>query len=91
MKRFLILTFVAFAASASVALASGGGESTSPAQFCKAELKKLGASDFKALYAPNGPASSAFGKCVSKHAKTAKTNDANAAKACKAELELPVA
>lgn len=91
MKRFLTLVIVAFGATASIALASGGGEGKSPAQFCKAEQARLSAADFKSMYAPNGPAASAFGTCVSKHAQAAKTNRTNAAKACKAEQELPEA
>ncbi len=90
MKRFLTLIVVAFGVPVSVALA-GGGEGKSPAQFCKAELTKLGAADFKSMYAPNGPASSAFGKCVSKHARADNANKTNAAKACKAEQAMPEA
>lgn len=91
MKRFLILLIVAFGVTASVALAAGGETGKSPAQFCKAELTKLGAKDFKSLYAPTGSSANAFGKCVSKHAQAAKTNHTNAAKACKAEQAMPEA
>lgn len=88
MKRLVPLILAAIVVAAPSAFAADKGKS--PAQFCKAELAKLGAADFKSLYAPNGPAASAFGKCVSKHAKAAKTNQTNAAKACKAEQAMPV-
>jgi hypothetical protein len=91
MKRFVIALIVAFGLTASVALAAAGDNGKSPAQFCRAEQAKLSAADFKSLYAPNGTAASAFGKCVSKHAQAAKTNRTNAAKACKAEQAMPEA
>jgi hypothetical protein len=91
MKRFLIFLIVAFGVTASVALAADGETGKSPAQFCNAELTKLGAKDFKSLYSPTGSTANAFGKCVSKHAQAAKTNRTNAAKACTAEQAMPEA
>ncbi|HEX7255555.1 MAG TPA: hypothetical protein VF236_06465 [Gaiellaceae bacterium] len=90
MKRFLPF-LAALLVIAPAAFAQNGGEGKSPAQFCKNELATLGAANFKSLYAPNGPAASAFGKCVSKHASADAANRTNAAKACRAEMEMPEA
>ena len=83
----LVVAIVAFAAH--TALAAGNAQS--PAVACKAELKAMGAADFKSLYAPTGPAASALGKCVSKHQRSDAANKASAAKACKAEMAMPEA
>jgi hypothetical protein len=89
MKRFLVLTILAVAGTASVAFAAdGGGQALSPAQACKTELATLGLANFKALYSPGGTGANAMGKCVSKHARAAAANRTNAAKACKAEQAL---
>jgi hypothetical protein len=92
MKRLipLILTAVAVTASAAYA-AEAGGQGKSPAQFCKAELARLGEANFKSLYSPGGSGANAMGKCVSKHARAAAANRTNAAKACKAEMAMPEA
>jgi hypothetical protein len=92
MKRVipLILTAVAVTASAAYA-AEAGGQGKSPAQFCKAELARLGEANFRSLYAPGGSGANAMGKCVSKHARAAAANRTNAAKACKAEMAMPEA
>lgn len=89
MLPFLLV--VAVAVTATAAFAAEGGSGKSPAQFCKSELATLGAANFKSLYAPNSSGANAMGKCVSKHARAAKTNRTNAAKACKAEQEMPEA
>ena len=89
MKRLIPLILVVLAATASAAFAADQGKS--PAQACKSELATLGAANFKSLYAPTGSGANAMGKCVSKHARTAATNRANAAKACKAEQAMPEA
>jgi len=68
--------------------AQGGAAATTPSASCKAELQKMGAADFKSLYAPNGPAASAMGKCVSSHQKSDAANRVNAAKACQAERDM---
>ena len=89
MKRFLSLSILAaVAVTASAALAAGGGQGKSPAQFCKNELATLGAANFKSLYAPGGSGANAMGKCVSKHARAAAANRTNAAKVCKAEMAM---
>ena len=90
MKPFLAFLLVAVAATASAAFAaSPPGQAKSPGQFCQSELKRLGAADFKSLYAPGGSGANAMGKCVSKHARAAAANRTNAAKACKAEQAMP--
>jgi hypothetical protein len=91
MKTLMTLALVAFALTASTAVAAGGGQEKSPAQFCKTELATLGAANFKSLYAPTGSGANAFGKCVSKHARAAATNTTNAAKTCKSEQAMPEA
>jgi hypothetical protein len=90
MKRVLLLVAV-MAIAAPAALAAGGAQGASPAQACKTELATLGAANFKLLYAPGGSGANAMGKCVSKHARTAAANRANAAKTCKAEAAMPEA
>jgi hypothetical protein len=85
MKKILLLAALVAVVAPAAFAAEGGAAATSPAAACKAELKAMGAADFKSLYAPTGTAASAMGKCVSKHQKTAATNTANAAKACAAE------
>jgi hypothetical protein len=90
MKR-LFLIGAAMAALAPAALAAGNDQSTSPAKACKTELATIGPMAFKLLYSPGGTSANAMGKCVSKHARTAATSVANAAKACKAEQAMPEA
>ena len=80
-KLLLVLAVVAVAAPA--AFAANGGQS--PAAACKAELKAMGAADFKALYAPGSTGANAMGKCVSKHQRSDAANRSSAAKACQAE------
>lgn len=84
----LVVAIVAFAAHAALAAA---GNAQTPSAACKAELRAMGAADFKSLYAPTGPAASALGKCVSKHQRSDAANRVNAAKACKAEMAMPEA
>ena len=92
MTRVLPLLLVALAMTAPASFAAdGGGHGKSPAQACKNELSALGAANFRSLYAPGGSGANAMGKCVSKHARTAAANRANAAKACKAEQAMPEA
>jgi hypothetical protein len=91
MKLVVPFVLVAVAVAASAALAAPPGQGKSPAQFCQNELATLGAANFKSLYAPGGSGASAMGKCVSKHARAAAVNQTNAAKACKAEQDMPEA
>lgn len=91
MKRFLPFLLVAAAVIAPAAFADGVGQSTSPAQFCQNELARLGAANFRSLYAPGGSGANAMGKCVSKHARAAAANRTNAARACRAEMAMPEA
>jgi hypothetical protein len=79
-KLILLVALVAVAAPA--ALAADG---PSPAAACKTELTTLGASAFKALYAPTGTQARAMGKCVSSHQRSQAANRVSAAKACTAE------
>ena len=83
-KLLLVLAVVAVAAPA--AFGATGGQS--PAAACKAELKAMGAADFKALYAPGSTGANAMGKCVSKHQRSDAANRSSAAKACQAERDM---
>jgi hypothetical protein len=84
--KTLIAALAMLVMAVPVALAAeGGSAATSPAQACKTELKTMGATDFKALYAPGAKGTNAMGKCVSKHQRSAAANRVNAAKTCKAE------
>ena len=87
MKRLFLFVLVAGAVISPTALAAD----PNPAQVCKDELARLGAANFKSLYAPGGSGANAMGKCVSKQAKAASVHHANAAKTCKAEQALPEA
>jgi hypothetical protein len=91
MKTLVTLLVAAFALTASVAFAAGGGQAQSPAQLCKTELATMGAANFKSLYSPGGSGANAMGKCVSKHARAAAANRTNAAETCKDELAMPEA
>jgi hypothetical protein len=59
------------------------------AQQCKAQRKAMGDKAFAALYGTNGNKRNAFGKCVSKLAKTEGQNRQSAAQACRAEQSDP--
>ena len=73
--RKLMLTAVALVAlttaSAGWSAESPPAEQPSPAQLCKQQRTAMGEAAFKALYGTNANKSNAFGKCVSKQAKTA--------------------
>ena len=88
MKKMLLLAALAAFAAPMAFAAQGGAAATTPAASCKAELTKLGAADFKSLYAPNGTQGSAMGKCVSSHQKSAAANRVSAQNACAAERDL---
>ena len=88
MKKILLLAALAAFAAPMAFAAQGGAAATSPSAACKAELQKMGAADFKSLYAPNGTQGSAMGKCVSSHQKSAAANRVSAQKACAAERDM---
>ena len=90
MKNLLLL-LAAVAVLAPAALAETGNSAQTPSAVCKAELKAMGAADFRSLYAPGGNGASAHGKCVSKHQRSNAANRTNAAKACEAEEAMPEA
>jgi hypothetical protein len=69
---------------AAVAADGAPTPSTIASQICKQEKVTLGA-NFKNTYGTNANKSNAFGKCVSKNARNAQADVANAAKACDAE------
>ena len=88
MKYVVSFILIAAAVAASAALAAPGDQGKSPAQVCKSELATLGAANFKSLYSPGGSGANAMGKCVLKHARAAAANRTNAAKTCKAEMDM---
>lgn len=86
MRKFmLLLSLVALAAP----VAAFADAPPSPAQtaqaMCAADKTAMGAS-FATTYGTNASKSNAFGKCVSSHAKAAKSAVTNASKSCKAQL-----
>lgn len=87
MKRLWIVIGMAALLVPAAALAGDpAGQETSPAQWCKQELTRLGDATFKQTYGTNLPSrSNAFGKCVAKKTQEAKANHANAATQCRAE------
>ena len=88
MKKILLLAALAAFAAPMAFAAQGGAAATTPSASCKAELAKMGAADFKSLYAPNGTQGSAMGKCVSSHQKSAAANRTSSQKACAAERDM---
>jgi SOS response regulatory protein OraA/RecX len=55
------------------------------AKFCKALRADMGATTFKQTFGTNKNKSNAYGKCVSKHARTVDEVHSDAVKQCKAE------
>ena len=94
MKRAWIVC-VALAALAVPAVSSAAVSQTdfkNAAKFCKALRADMGATTFKQTYGTNKNKSNAYGKCVSKHARTVDEIDSDAVKNCRAEREAdPVA
>ena len=83
MKRFLVI--VALAAFAVPAFATNPPGTPSAEQQCRDQRTQIGAQAFKDLYGTNHNRSNAFGKCVSKTAKTLSQNAGAASAACKTE------
>ena len=83
-KIVLLFSLVALA----VPVAAFADASPTPAQtaqkMCAADKTAMGAS-FATTYGTNASKSNAFGKCVSSHAKAARSAVTNAAKSCKAQ------
>jgi hypothetical protein len=87
MRKFmLLLSLVALAAP----VAAFADAPPSPAQtaqkMCAADKTAMGAATFATTYGTNASKANAFGKCVSSHAKAAKSAVTNASKSCKAQL-----
>jgi hypothetical protein len=83
MKR--ILATLALAAFAIPALASDPPGTPSAEKQCRDQRTQIGAQAFKDLYGTNHNKSNAFGKCVSKTAKTLDQNANEAKSSCKTE------
>jgi hypothetical protein len=83
MKRLLVT--LALAAFAVPAFATSPPGTPSAEQQCRDQRTSIGAQAFKDLYGTNHNKSNAFGKCVSKTAKTLNQNANAANSACKTE------
>ena len=83
MKRLLVV--LALAAFAAPALATDTPGTPSAQQQCRDQRTQIGAQAFKDLYGTNHNKSNAFGKCVSKTAKTLDQNANEANSSCKTE------
>ena len=89
MKRAWIVC-VAVAALAVPAVSSAAVSQTdfkNAAKFCKALRADMGETTFKQTFGTNKNKSNAYGKCVSKHARTMDEAHSDAVKQCKAERE----
>jgi hypothetical protein len=82
-KTMLLIVFALSVVPA--ALAANQPSPSSPAQRCKAQRTAIGTIAFNQLYGLNANDRNAFGKCVSRLAKSDQQNTANASKACTAE------
>jgi hypothetical protein len=84
MRKFV--TAAALVALAAPAVSSAAAPSSPSAEeLCRAQRTAIGADAFKALHGTNKNKSNAFGKCVSKTAKSMAANRSNASKQCKEE------
>ena len=89
MKRAWIVC-VAIVALAVPAVSSAAVSQTdfkNAAKFCKALRADMGVTTFKQTFGTNKKKSNAYGKCVSKHARTMDEVHSDAVKQCKAERE----
>jgi ribosomal protein S25 len=89
MKRAWIVC-VALAALAFPAVSPAAVSQTdfkNAAKFCKALRADMGATTFKQTFGTNKKKSNAYGKCVSKHARTVDEVHSDAVKDCRAERE----
>jgi hypothetical protein len=84
-----LLTIVAAVLLAIPAFAAAGDYTLPPSNAashaCKAERAAMGVELFRATYGTNKNKRNALGKCISKHTKAERANQANAAKECDAE------
>jgi hypothetical protein len=83
MKRILVT--LALAAFAVPAFATDPPGTPSAEKQCRDQRTSIGAQAFKDLYGTNHNKSNAFGKCVSKTAKTLSQNASEAKSSCKTE------
>jgi hypothetical protein len=89
MKRAWIvcLALAALAVPAASPAAVSQTDYKNAAKFCKALRADMGLTTFKQTFGTNKKKSNAYGKCVSKHARTLDEVHSNAVKKCKAERE----
>ena len=84
---FALAVPAAFAAPPASPGASAAPPSSgpTPSQLCREQLRVMGAASFISTYAPGGNGRSALGRCISRQAALASSNQTNAAKECKKE------
>jgi hypothetical protein len=91
MRKIAQLAVVAAVALPGAALADAPTDGTSPAQSCSAQRTAIGAAAFRDLYGTNRTKSNAFGKCVSRQARTHEAAEEHAADTaparCRAERD----
>jgi hypothetical protein len=85
MRKTLLLIVVLALSVVPAALAVDQPSPTSLAQRCNAQRTTMGTIAFNQLYGENAKGRSAFGKCVSRLARSDQQNTTNASKACDAE------
>ena len=86
MRKFLLLLSLVALAAPIAAFADNGPSAAQTAnELCAQAKTTMGATAFSTAYGTNANKSNAFGKCVSKNAKNAKTAVANASQSCKAQ------
>jgi hypothetical protein len=85
MRKLIVTIAVAAAAAPAAALAQTTPPTPSPSQQCRAQRAAMGATAFAQTYGTNANRSNAFGKCVSKIARTQRAEHSDAVSACRAE------
>jgi hypothetical protein len=83
----ILLAVVALAVPVSASAVISQTDYKNAAKFCKALRDDMGTVPFKQAYGTNKNRSNAFGKCVSKSAKTVDENHSDAVKACRTERD----
>ena len=86
-KWMILIAVAVLAMPASASATVSPTDYKNAAKFCKALRADMGTEAFKQAYGTNKNKRNAYGKCVSKHARTVDAIHSDAVKACKAERE----
>ena len=86
-KWMILISVAVLAMPASASATVSPTDYKNAAKFCKALRADMGTEAFKQAYGTNKNKRNAYGKCVSKHARTVDAIHSDAVKACKAERE----